>query len=189
MASILVVSQRWEEPYQPDADGEQLKAIKAYLEAHPDIEWVWFDYSSMPQKGIDGIDDRTPMEMAEFQLMLSAITDLCLTAHCLILLDRSYTSRFWTLTEAWYSMQTATPEGLRPATEAERRYTTKCIHNANDMLGQLLVQLCSTKTPEQMIQILKRQDVFVTNQKDKTMILSKITVIDRHVIEVFQKVI
>jgi hypothetical protein len=49
-----------------DADGEQLKAIKAYLEAHPDIEWVWYAYSSMPQKREDGIDDRTPEEKAEY---------------------------------------------------------------------------------------------------------------------------
>jgi hypothetical protein len=50
MANILFVSHRWEEPHQPDVKGEQLKAIKAYLEKHPEIEWVWFDYSSMPQK-------------------------------------------------------------------------------------------------------------------------------------------
>ena len=129
MANILFVNHRWEVPAQPDVDGEQLKAIKAYLEEHPDIKWVWYQYSSMPQ-GIDGIDDRTPEEKAEFQLMRAAIADLYLTAHVLILLDGSYASRFWTLMEAWCSMQTVTPEGLRPATEAERRSTIKCIHNA-----------------------------------------------------------
>jgi hypothetical protein len=188
---ILFVSHRWEAPDQPDVDGEQLKAIKAHLEANPDIEWVWYQYSSMPHSNLGlhaTIDDRTPDEKAEFQLMLSAIHDLYLTAHCLILLDGSYASRFWTMTEAWFSMQTATPEGLRPATEAERRYTIKCIHNATDEHdGKGLVGKVSTKTPEDMYRILKNPDVYVTNQKDKHMMLPKIQKIDEHVVEMFQK--
>jgi hypothetical protein len=102
-----------------------------YLEAHPDIKRVWFDYSTMPQRNNSSMpqrDDRILEEKAEYQLML-ALRHLCPVpdrAH----LDGSYASRFWTLTEAWCSMQTVTPDGLRPATEAERRYTIKCIHNA-----------------------------------------------------------
>jgi len=180
---ILFVSHRWEEPGQPDVDGEQLKAIKAYLEAHPDIEWVWFDYSSMPQG-----DDRTVMEKAEFQLMLAAIADLYLTAHVLILLDGSYASRFWTLTEAWCSMQTATPEGLRPATKAERRYTISCIHNATaETTEKGLVDLVSKKAPKEMHGILEKPDVNVTNAKDKATMLPKILKINEHVIETFEK--
>jgi hypothetical protein len=187
-ANILFVSHRWEEPDQPDVDGEQLKAIKAYLEAHPDIEWVWFDYSSMPQK-VDGVDTRTPMENAEIQLMLAAIIDMYLTARVLILLDGSYASRFWTLMEAWCSMQTATPEGLRPATEAERRYTIKCIHNADDKHdGEGLVDKVSTKTPEEMYRILMSPDVNVTNAKDKETMLPIILRTNEHVIETFRKV-
>ena len=75
----------------------QLKAIKEYLDKHPEIKWVWFDYSSMPQK-IGRIDARSKEERAEFQLMLKCITNLYLTAQVLILLDGSYASRFWTLT-------------------------------------------------------------------------------------------
>ena len=183
MANILFVSHRWEEPGQPDVDGEQLKAIKAYLEAHPDIQWVWFDYSSMPQG-----DNRTVMEKAEFDLMLAAIADLYLTAQVLILLDGSYASRFWTLTEAWCSMQMVTPEGLRPATEAERRFTISCIHNAEttaETTAKGLVDLVSKKTPKEMHGILKKPDVNVTNAKDKATVLPKILEIDGHVIETF----
>jgi hypothetical protein len=184
---ILFVSHRWEVPAQPDVDGEQLKAIKAYLKEHPDIKWVWFDYSSMPQKG-DGFDDRTVMEKAEFHLMLAAIADLYLTAQVLILLDGSYASRFWTLTEAWCSMQTVTSDGLRPATKAERRYTIKCIHNATDKHdGEGLVDKVSTKTPDDMFEHLKKPDVDVTNKNDKVAMLPKILEIDGHVIETFQK--
>ena len=181
MASILFVSHRWEVPAQPDVNGEQLKAIKEYLEAHPNIEWVWFDYSSMPQG-----DDRTVMERAEFKLMLTAITDMYLTAHVLILLDGSSASRFWPLMEAWCSMQTVTSDGLRPAKEAERRYAIKCIHTATDKHdGSGLVDKVSTKTPDEMFDHPKKPDVDVTNKKDKETMLPKILEIDGHVIKTF----
>jgi hypothetical protein len=128
------------------------------------------------------------MEKAEFQLMLAAIADLYLTARVLILLDGSYASRFWTLTEAWCSMQTVTPEGLRPATEAERRYTISCIHNATDEHdAKGLVDKVSTKTPEEMYRILKKPDVNVTNAKDKEAMLPVLRKINEHVIETFRK--
>ena len=185
MANILFVSHRWEEHHQPDVNGEQLKAIKAYLEKHSEIEWVWFDYSSMPQK-VDGVDTRTHEDKAEFQLMLAAIADLYLTARVLILLDGSYASRFWTLTEAWCSMQTVTSNGLRPATEAESRYTIECIHTADETHDKEgLVQKVSKKTPEEMFEHLKKPDVIVTNAKDKETMLPKILEINRHVIEKF----
>ena len=188
---ILFVSHRWEEPDQPDVDGEQLKAMKAYLDTHRDIEWVWFDYSSMPQRVrlIHSTTDwRTPKELAEFQLMLKCITDLYLTAHVLVILDGSSASRFWPLMEAWYSMQKVTPDGLRPATEDERRYTIKCIHNATDRHdGEGLVDKVYTKKPEEMHGILKKPDVDVTNRKDKLDQLPKILAMDEHVKEMFAK--
>ena len=181
MANILFVSHRWEVPSKPDLEGVQLAAIKAYLEVYPGIEWVWFDYSSMPQG-----DDRTPEEKAEFQLMLSPISDLIMTAHVLILLDGSYASRFWTLTEAWMAMQTATPEGLRPATEAERRYTITCIHTATETTASGLVALVSEKTHEEMYHVLNRPGVNVTNAKDKEAMLPVLRKINEHVIEAFR---
>jgi hypothetical protein len=186
IASVLFVSHRWEVPAEPDVEGEQLKAIKAYLEAHPDIKWVWFDYSSMPQK-VDGVDTRTPKDKAEFQLMLAAITDMYLTARVLILLDTSYVSRFWTLTEAWCSMQMVTSDGLRPATEAERRHTIECIHNADEYVIKVLVNKVSTQTPDGMYRILKKPDVQITNAKDKEAMLPKILKVNEHVVETFQR--
>ncbi|KOO20988.1 hypothetical protein Ctob_000046 [Chrysochromulina tobinii] len=132
--------------------------------------------------------DRTTIEKAEFDLMLGSITDFYLTARVLILLDGSYASRFWTLTEAWCSVQTVTADGLRPATEAERRYTIKCIHNATtETTAKGLVDLVSTKNPEEMHQVLKKPDVNVTNMKDKEAILPKILKINQHVKETFRK--
>jgi hypothetical protein len=120
--------------------------------------------------------------------MLAAIADLYLTARVLILLDTSYVSRFWTLTEAWCSMQTVTSEGLRPATEAERRYTISCIHNATaETTEKGLVDLVSKKTPDEMHGILEKPDVNVTNAKDKVAMLPVIQKTNEHVKEKFRK--
>jgi hypothetical protein len=186
--SILFVSHRWEESGRPDVNGVQLEAIRAYLQDHIEIKWIWFDYSSMPQStGGFAFDTRTREEKAEFQLMLSAIADLYLTARVLILLDGSYASRFWTLTEAWCSMQTVTPEGLNAAKGAKRRYTIKCIHNATtETTEKGLVDLVSEKKPEEMYGILKKPDVNVTNTKDKEAILPIIQKTNERVIEGFK---
>ena len=117
--SVLFVSHRWEDPATPDETGAQLAALKAHLLAHPEIQYIWFDYSCMPQRS-SGLspdqDDRTPAEKAEFDHMLKAIADLYLTAKVLILLDKMYLTRFWTTMEGWCSMQQVTSgEGDRPA--------------------------------------------------------------------------
>ena len=196
---VLFVSHRWEEPGRPDVNGVQLQAIKEYLKEHPEIKWVWFDYSSMPQK-IGGIDARTQKERAEFQLMLECIPNLYLTAQVLILLDGSYASRFWTLTEAWCSMQTATKDGLKNSISSTEdadftgsdvkvgsRCTIKCIHNAaKDTTSKGLVDLVATKTPVEIYGILEKPDVGVTNAKDKETMLPKILKIDEDVIEGFE---
>jgi hypothetical protein len=154
----------------------------------------------MPQK-IGGIDTRTREEKAEFQLMLAAVSDLYLTAQVLILLDGSYASRFWTLTEAWCSMQTATKDGLKSSISSAKdvdftgsdvqvgsRCTIKCIHNAaQETTSKFLVNLVSTQTPKGMHGILEKPDVNVTNAKDKEAMLPKILEINTHVIETFQQ--
>ena len=40
---ILVVSHRWEHPDEPDKAGVQFKEVKAHLDAHGAIEFVWFE--------------------------------------------------------------------------------------------------------------------------------------------------
>ena len=63
--------------------------------------------------------------------------------------------RIWTQLEAWCSMQTVTPEGLRPAnTEQERRYTIDCIHNAPQSLKVELVKMVARQSPQEMVQSL-----------------------------------
>ena len=89
-------------------------------------------------------------------------TYLYASAQVLILLDTQYIGRFWTLTEAWCSMQTATREGVRCATGVERRYYVQCIHNANPAYDPLkLRDDLSNKTPDEMHDYLAKSDVQV----------------------------
>ena len=70
---ILSISHRWMVPTQPDPDGEQLKAIKAFLvsSAGKRIELVWIDGGSMPQDQPEGT--RTKEDTADFDTMLSQV--------------------------------------------------------------------------------------------------------------------
>ena len=174
---ILFVSHRWESPTQPDVHGEQLKAIKEYLAKNPMIEWVWYDYSCMPQ------GQRTIEEQAEFSLMLLAIADLYLSARVLLLVDNSYSSRFWTLFEAWSSMQQLTRTGLRNATDAESRCSIMTLHNASATVGEALVELLKRKSPEEVSEILAKPDIQLTNQKDKDAMIPKLKEMNEHVMQ------
>ena len=182
---LLPSPHRWEDWATPDETGAQLAALQAHLRAHPEVQYVWFDYACMPQRSSGcppDEDDRTLAEKAEFDLMLKAIADLYLTAKVLILLDKMYLTRFWTTMEGWYAMQQVTTQGVRPATEGEARHTVVCIHNATqndkrDLLGM------STKTATEISKFLASPDVAVTNKKDKTTMLPIVGKTDEHVRE------
>jgi len=78
---ILSISHRWMEPTQPDPDGEQLKAIKAFLvsSAGKRIELVWIDAGSMPQHQPTVGLIRSEQDTADFKTMLSQVcAALCL---------------------------------------------------------------------------------------------------------------
>jgi len=174
---ILFVSHRWEERGQPDKSGTQLRAIQQHLKrkSAKNIEYVWFDYWCMPQRGITR-DTRTIEERALMKVMLESMTYLYASAQVLILLDRQYLGRFWTLTEAWCSMQMADAKvGLRPAKGEEEgvdeeRFTIENIHGANDDLSRHLFDK-KTMTNQEIAEDLGRADVFVTNDSDKSTIL------------------
>jgi len=187
ITSILFISHRWEEPGEPDKYGYQLAAIKEHLDTHSDIEWVWYDYSCMPQPAKDGTDDRTVEQKTEFGFMLTAIADLYMTSFVLILLDKLYDSRFWTLTESWCAMQQVTMSGLRPAVQDEERYTIKCIHDANDKNKSFLVEYVRDRSEREMRQKLAMADVNVTNMKDKETMLPIIQKMDEHVVSIMQE--
>ena len=130
---------------------------------------------------------RTPAEQAAFNLMLSNINLLFLGAAVLILLDMSYMSRFWTQFEAWTGFQEVDADGvLRSSSEGNRRCLIECIHNANEYTKLGLIDMWSNKTPDEAYHILKRDDVSVTNQKDKEEQLPKIQTFKESVQQTWQ---
>jgi len=159
----LVVSHRWESAGNPDPCGAQLREIRAFLQAHPKIKFVWYDFWCMAQ------GQRNADEKVEFKAMLKRINVLYLGATVLILLELSYISRFWTQFEAWLSMQFATPKGLVPCnlTSDLMRFHIQCIHNAPAELADILLNMWYSKSPEDAHDILSRADVTVTNASDK----------------------
>ena len=129
--TTLAVSHRWMQPDDPDPDGEQLKALKGFLNspAGKKIERVWIDSACMPQDHPKG--SRSAEDAAAFKRMLKEVNRLYLGTTVLILLDLSYVSRFWTQFESWLSMQYATPSGLKSAVGTRNaRHHTVCIQNA-----------------------------------------------------------
>ena len=132
-----------------------------------------YDYSCLPQ----GV--RTEEEEALFRSTLGAIADLYMTSRVLILLDEQYYSRFWTLMEAWCSMQTATVNGVRPAKQNERRFclpakqnegrfTIKCLHNTSEdpiLNTKKLIRMLWKKSPNEMRDKLAKPDILLTNAK------------------------
>ena len=88
----------------------------------------------------------------------------------------------WTQFECWTSFQEVDSDGvLGSASEANRRCAIVCIHNANEYTRLGLIDMWSNKTPEEAHQILSRDDVSVTNQRDKEQQLPKIRSFQDHV--------
>lgn len=97
-------------------------------------------------------------------------------------------SRFWTLFEAWSSMKKVTAEGVRSAKGDERRFTIRCIHNADANFSEpLLLGVVGDKTPEEMYRILASPDVQLTNEKDKESMLPVVAQTNGHAREMFQR--
>ena len=70
---ILSISHRWMTPEEPDPDGEQLKAMKTFLDSSDGkrIELVWIDGGSMPQDQPKG--SRSAEDTTDFKVMLSQV--------------------------------------------------------------------------------------------------------------------
>ena len=99
-------------------------------------------------------------------------------------MDSTYFSRFWTLFEAWLSMQSVTSEGLRPFSEEGGRSTIVCIHTATMKHdGDKLKDTWKTKTPEEAHAVLSQNDIQVTNKSDKEGQLPKLLKLNQFAVD------
>ena len=181
VSDIVAVSHRWETEAVPDTEGEQLRRIQEYLIEHPNIKYVWFDYSCMPQKPANGAS-RSNYHQQLFDRMLPCVNLIYLSASVLAVIDQSYISRFWTQFEAWLGFQDVTSTGLQATSDRSSasplRLTIKTVHNATEEIAKHLREQWAEKTVEQAIDVLAKPDVTVTNQKDKVVQLGKLRTID-----------
>ena len=174
---VLTISHRWMSREVADVDGAQFTAIRKHLKEKGDeIDFVWVDYSCMPQG-----EEKTAVQIADFKRMISQVNLLYLGTSVLILLDLSYVSRFWTQFEAWLSMQQATTGKLCRASGSERRETIVTIYNGTQTAVKLLEEQWADVSPEQAMKVLATPDVTVTNQKDKTTQIKRLKVFAENV--------
>ena len=162
LARKLIVFHRWVQAGNPDPKGDQTEAVIAHLRSHPEIEFVWFDFWCLPQM------PRTPSEETTFRNSLRSVYLLYLGASVLILFDKAYNSRFWTNFEAWLSMRQASADGLTPAAEA--RVSVACLGATKDTAEENIAMLsatCHGLTPQAAYDLLKEDDILVTNKRDK----------------------
>ena len=87
MRSYCVVSHRWLAKDAPDSDGSQFRAVWQHVRDHEELEWVWFDFWSMPQ------GERTSAQQVEFDHMLAHVNLLYLGMPVLALLDPPYVAQ------------------------------------------------------------------------------------------------
>lgn len=102
-----------------------------------------------------------------------------LGASVLILLDRSYLSRFWTQFEAWLSFMAPSPTGLVSESRAAcKRYSIRLVHGAPEKLRESILEEWGQCTVLSAHLKLSSPDVSVTNQRDKDQQLPKILQLD-----------
>ena len=107
-------------------------------------------------------DDRTPLMRAALKVMLDEVNLLYLGCMVLILMERSYLSRFWTQFEAWLAFQTATSRGLVSSAPHERRVHIEVLFGASGHLANSLIEEWADCTADKAYDILNNPDVSVT---------------------------
>lgn len=168
-ADLLAVSHRWETPEHPDPHGVQLSALQVHLQQNPQIRLVWCDFCCLPQ------GRRTDAESALFSKALEHVNLLYLSLDVLLMVDNSFSSRFWTMFESWLAMQSCSSSGLSTAVGDEVRWTIACLYLARpEIHGRFLEDLWRDATVARAHDVLSSNDITVTNLRDKQSQLPKL---------------
>ena len=115
--------------------------------------------------------------------MLTHSNYLYLGCTILILVDREYLKRFWTQFEAWVAMRKSSESGLVDVKkDEEKRWVivapTETNLRAAKKIKELLEESWQTTTVEDAEKTLNQDDIDVTNQKDKEIMLPKLKQLD-----------
>jgi len=201
LTQILVISHRWLSAHHPDTHqdsaGEQLHAIRTFLQENTTIEYVWIDYCSMPQKlkDQDGIVV-LPLEEEDqlyFKQALQLVNLLYLFLPVLVMLDADYGSRFWCNYESF--LATHSFDGKQLVTSGTAHISIACLGSyarntpkVQQKQKELLVDSWTDATVDEAFDILGGQDIKVTNQSDKDEQLLRLRALETLLQEVFSHI-
>jgi hypothetical protein len=129
MRQFMIVSHRWVDLHHPDKSEEQRRLISEHLAGHPEKEWVWVDFCSLPQERRNSngelLKEKTSFEKMYFQDILSIISIAYLLLDVLIIYDQDYTTRFWCMYETFLAMHSVHRGKIKTLdrAQAEERFT------------------------------------------------------------------
>jgi len=178
---FIIVSHRWKKQHNPDPDGEQLAELQQKArEVDCMGEWFWLDFMSLPQdvknpKG-DVTNPKSAIEKKYFSKSLQNVNLLYLGGHVMILFDRDYNKRFWCLLEAYLSMRQASASGLT-SSQHDPHHTILCMGTtaalAEKHAGMLMLEM--EKPLNEMLDWLRSDDVDITNESDKDLMILRMS--------------
>jgi hypothetical protein len=156
----------------PDPLGEQADQLRSYLQKNPQIEWVWIDWSCLPQ------GRRTDSEEVLFTQASRFACLIYLSMVVVKILDSKYLNRFWTQYEAWLSYQRVDFDGFSPSQgrRSDCIFTGLALTNEREEINQrkLVLDKWASVDMDAMTHRLKRSQVRVTKESDKHGQLSRV---------------
>jgi len=181
-SGISTVSHRWNQMGCPDPRGEQMEVVRDYVLDHPEVELIWYDFCCLPQ-----LPGRTPEQDRYFRKILNHIAFLFLCLDVLVIFDTSYVSRFWCCFELWLSMQKATKDGIIHAPDSELRLDFRCVGAAKEAAKNFETAMFDTwhqRAPQEAAEILAKDDIQVTNRRDKDEQLKTLMQLDKRTMKI-----
>ena len=153
--------------------------LQAHLRAHPEIQYVFFDYSCVPQNLVSrSWDGRSAMEQQLAALTRNNIISVYLGFSVLVLMDELTSSRFWCQLETWLALQKPSTAGLVPTPAGElRAHFMYYASTPEERQAQFYSDWSACGAHEAHAR-LSRAKAQVTNAADKRALLPKVLRLD-----------
>ena len=181
---LLAISSPWQAFGDPDSTGERMEAVAKFLRENKQFEYLWWDFMCMPQN-TDWIDYRPDKPYPnkytknDFeQLYVDTMIDegglnlVYVGAYVLSLGNAIYFKRFWTQYEYFLATRAITNTGFEVS---YHRSFVSCIQSLKDYAEfqeESMREKWAAVTTEGAVNILKQNDVAVTNKAEKLRLLS-----------------
>jgi hypothetical protein len=181
-ADTAAVSHRWLIPDHFDPECAKVTKLQEILTATPAIKFLWIDWVCAPQWHGGG---RTDEEEEEFRLILENILPfIFLGCTVIVLYERIYNQRFWPNVECWISTKMPTEDGLMPASEERLRmqvYGIESQSGKDDISRAYVLEMWHAADAQQAIHDLAKNDILVTNARDKEVNLKVVGSLDEKI--------